>query len=65
MSKEDMAVMIMDLSKLAKGEFTELFTKAGIYVARIKPESYKKVTDEVDRIQEEEGLTPETEEDYQ
>jgi hypothetical protein len=51
---EDLMVLIVDANKLSKGEFTELFKKAGQYVARIRKESYKKVTDSVDQIQEEE-----------
>lgn len=47
---QNLAVLIIDLDKLGGKEFSALFTKAGFYVAKIKPKSYKKVTDVVDKI---------------
>lgn len=57
---KNLAVAIIDLNKFSKEEWKEFWGKY-LYIAKIKEESYQKVTDAVDKIQEEELFTPESE----
>lgn len=57
-TKKDYAVIIMDMSGITGEQFRHLWQENYIrYAARIKPESIRKVTDAVDKIQDDEEPT--------
>ena len=53
--KEDKILVILVIDPV-KTEWKKVWDEAGIYVAKIKESSYDKLTESIDKIQEEETI---------
>lgn len=50
--KENLAVVILDMDKLTKEEFKELFDKAVWYINRIDDTPFDEITEAIEKVQE-------------